>query len=62
MRAWKHLPIYHTALRMHHFAPLLAVCLDQNKEVRDACDEFLEPVVRIVEQLKKSVSKFMKQM
>jgi len=58
VRAWKHLPIYHTALRLHHFAPALAVCLEKNDDFRELCDGFLEPVVAVVERIKKDVKKF----
>ena len=58
MRAWKHLPIYHNAVRLHHFAPALAVCLEQNDDFRELCDGLLEPVVAVVERIKKDVTKF----
>lgn len=58
VRAWKHLPIYHTALRVHHFAPALAICLEQNDDIRESCDRLLEPVVKIVGRIQKDVKKY----
>ena len=62
VRTWTHTPIYHTAVRMHHFAPVAAILLEQIDWLKNYSDDALRPVVRNVDNFFKYVDKKYKQL
>jgi hypothetical protein len=57
VRTWSHFPIYHSAWKIHHFAPVVAIIIDQNEEVRKVCDDLLRPVSDGVDKICKYFEK-----
>jgi hypothetical protein len=57
VRLWSHLPIYHSAFKIHHLAPATALLLEKADVVRSTTDEYLAPVVTIAEKLRGEAKK-----
>ena len=60
VRIWSHKPIYHSALKIHHFSPVIALLLEKNKDIQETVDEITLPVVKIAEDIRKDVKKIVK--
>lgn len=63
VRSVSHLLIYHTAFKVHHLAPAVALVLLQQKDVHQGLCEWadwaVEPAVGVVEQCEKYVKKLL---
>lgn len=61
VRTGSHLLVYHTAFKVHHLAPAVAIVLLQQKDVREALCEWtdwaVDPAVSTVEACEKYITK-----
>lgn len=55
VRTWSHLPIYHSAFKLHHLSPAVGALFDQNEEVRKSADDLFEPVAGLAQRVIKEV-------
>jgi hypothetical protein len=58
VRQWGYVPIYHTRLRLGHIAPVIAYCLDQDKETRELCDSIVDPSIQSLKDSYKKISRY----